>query len=70
MSNNLIEEKKENNEDEQIKKQIQKRLQENIIFLFNQLTKGCFRNHCYNNLCFKNKFAQLSKIIIYLKFRI
>jgi hypothetical protein len=28
MSNNLIEEKKENDEDEQIKKQIQKRLQE------------------------------------------
>ena len=65
MSNNLIEEKKENDEDEQIKKQIQKRLQENIISLFNQLTKGCFRNHCYNNLCFKNKSTQLS-IIYYL----
>jgi hypothetical protein len=70
MSNNLIEEKKENDEDEQIKKQIQKRLQENIIFLFNQLTKGCFRNHCYNNLCFKNKLTQLSKILNIYIFRI
>ena len=70
MPNNLVEERKENEEDEQIKREIQKRLQENIIFLFNQLTKGCFRNHCYNNLCFKNKFAQLSKNFIYLIFRI
>ena len=70
MSNNLVEERKENEEDEQIKREIQKRLQENIIFLFNQLTKGCFRNHCYNNLCFKNKFSQLSKNFIYLIFRI
>ena len=69
MSNNLKDEKK-GNEDEEIKREIQKKLAENILFLYNQITKGCFRNHCYNNLCFKNKFAQLSKIIIYLKFRI
>jgi hypothetical protein len=62
MSNNLKDEKK-GNEDEEIKREIQKKLAENILFLYNQITKGCFRNHCYNNLCFKNKFTQLSKIL-------
>jgi hypothetical protein len=64
MSNNLKDEKK-GNEDEEIKREIQKKLAENILFLYNQITKGCFRNHCYNNLCFKNKSTQLS-IIYYL----
>ena len=62
MSNNLKDEKK-GNEDEEIKREIQKKLAENILFLYNQITKGCFRNHCYNNLCFKNKLTQLSKIL-------
>ena len=62
MSNNLKDEKK-GNEDEKIKREIQKKLAENILFLYNQITKGCFRNHCYNNLCFKNKLTQLSKIL-------
>ena len=37
---------------------IEKKLKDNIIFLYNQITKGCFRNHCYNNLCITNKIAQ------------
>ena len=69
MSNNLKDEKK-GNEDEEIKREIQKKLAENIIFLYNQITKGCFRNHCYNNLCFKNKLTQLSKILNIYIFRI
>jgi hypothetical protein len=69
MSNNLKDEKK-GNEDEEIKREIQKKLAENILFLYNQITKGCFRNHCYNNLCFKNKLTQLSKILNIYIFRI
>ena len=37
------------------KKEIEKRLRENAIFLFQQITKGCSRSHCYNTYCAKNK---------------
>ena len=42
------------NDDEKMKIEIE--LKDNIIFLYNQITKGCFRNHCYNNLCIGDKF--------------
>ena len=54
------------NEDEKKKIEIEKKLKDNIIFLYNQITKGCFRNHCYNNLCITNKIAQQINNNIYI----
>lgn len=52
------------NDDEKMKIEIE--LKDNIIFLYNQITKGCFRNHCYNNLCITNKIAQQINNNIYI----
>ena len=43
------------------KKEVEKRLRENAIFLFQQITKGCSRLHCYNIYCAKNKVSYESK---------
>ena len=43
------------------KKEIENRLRENAIFLFQQITKGCSRLHCYNLYCAKNKISHESK---------
>ena len=43
------------------KKEIEKRLRENAIFLFQQITKGCSRSHCNNIYCVKNKIIHESK---------
>ncbi len=50
------------------KKEIENRLRENAIFLFQQITKGCSRSHCYNIYCAKNKISHESKFFNLIKF--
>ena len=59
-SNAIIEETKEPNKEE-----IQKKLKQNILKIFNQIKKGCSRKVCYNIYCAKNLFCKKSNSYIY-----
>ena len=41
--------------------EIKKKLKENIVILFKQITHGCNRKHCYNFFCAKNATSLQSK---------
>ena len=41
------------------KEEIQKKLKQDTINLFNQIIKGCKRNFCYNIFCGKNIYCKL-----------
>lgn len=60
MENNSIniEESKEPN-----KQEIQKKLKENILKIYNQIKKGCCRNICFNTFCNKNLVCQKSNYL-------
>jgi hypothetical protein len=51
-----IKEKKEPNKEE-----IQKKLKQNILKIFNQMKKGCSREICYNIYCGKNLICKKGK---------
>lgn len=42
--------------------EIKKKLKENIVILYKQITQGCKRKHCYNFFCAKNATTLQSKI--------
>ena len=41
--------------------EIKKKLKENIVILFKQITHVCNRKHCYNFFCAKNATSLQSK---------
>ena len=59
-SNMIIEETKEPNKEE-----IQKKLKQNILKIFNQIKKGCSRKVCYNIYCAKNLICKNSNSYLY-----
>ena len=60
MSSIKVEEAKETNKEE-----IQKKLKQNILKIFNQIKNGCSRKICHNIYCAKNLICKHSKSYIY-----
>ena len=58
--NMIIEDTKEPNKEE-----IQKKLKQNILKIFNQIKKGCSRKVCYNIYCAKNLICKKSNSYLY-----
>jgi hypothetical protein len=54
----IIEEPKEPN-----KKEIQKKLKENILKIYKQIKNGCCRKICYNIFCGKNLLCKKSNYL-------
>lgn len=42
--------------------EVQKKLKEQIVHIFKQITNGCKRTTCYNIFCAKNPYSNLSKL--------
>lgn len=59
-SNEIVKETKEPN-----KAEIEQKLKQNILKIFNQIKKGCSRKICYNIYCAKNLMCKHSKSFIY-----
>lgn len=52
----------QNNHQEGVSKnEVEKNLKENIITVYKQMKYGCYRSHCYNIYCGKNKLCVLGK---------
>lgn len=52
----------QNNHQEEISKnEVEKRLKENIIVVYQQMKSGCYRSHCYNIYCGKNRICHMGK---------
>lgn len=61
-SNKIVEKEKETKDTkESNKEEIQKKLKQNILKIFNQMKKGCSREKCYNIYCAKNLICKKSK---------